>query len=148
MWFTFPRLKSSSRSSISDFYGISGKARVTLPPQPATLGFDYLKHLPQSSSLPESIRFTKKKIEKAEAEQKMTEKIAGFASAKSGRLPSRIQIHQHFPNIISLLGRSIMNGQPFIHNHLFQYIHDAYSWTPKNGCASITRKSGKNSSLK
>ena len=49
-----------------------------------------------------------------------------LADAKSGRLPSRILTHQLLPNIISLLGRSIMNGWPSIHNRLFQYIRDAY----------------------
>ena len=49
-----------------------------------------------------------------------------LADAKSGRLPSRILTHQLLPNIISLLGRSIMNGWPSIHNRLFQYIRDVY----------------------
>jgi len=49
-----------------------------------------------------------------------------MADAKSGRLPSRILTHQLLPNIISLLGRSIMNGWPSIHNRLFQYIRDTY----------------------
>ena len=50
-----------------------------------------------------------------------------LADAKSGRLPSRILTHQLLPNIISLLGRSIMNGWPSIHNRLFQYIRDVYN---------------------
>ena len=50
-----------------------------------------------------------------------------MADAKSGRLPSRILTHQLLPNIISLLGRSIMNGWPSIHNRLVQYIRDAYT---------------------
>ena len=51
-----------------------------------------------------------------------------LADAKSGRLPSRILTHQLLPNIISLLGRSIMNGWPSIHNRLVQYIRDAYDF--------------------
>ena len=53
-----------------------------------------------------------------------------LADAKSGRLPSRILTHQLLPNIISLLGRSIMNGWPSIHNRLVQYIRDVYIMTP------------------